>query len=108
MIFSLRELTSKEFEDVCLNNSRDHFSIINPKLNFTLRIYSSGCYYLDQYNNWQSDGLLVILKVYLIQIRNKINFRLDKKPIFIKHNVLQIIFKKKIIINDIQLGITDE
>jgi hypothetical protein len=63
IIFGLRELTSQEFEEICVNNSTKNLSIINKDSNFTsdyyLRIYSSGCYYLDQFNNWQSDGLLV-------------------------------------------------
>ncbi len=63
IIFGLRELTSQEFKDICLNNSTKNFSIKNSNSNFTsnyyLRVYTSGCYYLDLYNNWQSDGLLV-------------------------------------------------
>jgi hypothetical protein len=27
--------------------------------NYQIRIYLSGCFYLDEYQNWQSDGLLV-------------------------------------------------
>ena len=48
VIFGLRELNS---------------SVIDQPSNFTsnyeLRIYTSGCYYLDSNNNWQSDGLIV-------------------------------------------------
>lgn len=27
--------------------------------NYELRTYTSGCYYLDQYHQWKSDGLVV-------------------------------------------------
>jgi hypothetical protein len=60
----LRELNSTEMIDYCIQNSSfvNYFNL-NEENNFTsdfeLRIYTSGCYYLDQYNNWQSDGLLV-------------------------------------------------
>ncbi len=43
--------------------STNHPPITNEQFNFTsdyeLRIYTSGCYYLDQNNTWKSDGLLV-------------------------------------------------
>lgn len=26
---------------------------------YSIRMYTSGCYYLDNQNNWQSDGLTV-------------------------------------------------
>jgi hypothetical protein len=63
LIFGLRELNSTENLHFCSN-----FSIINPPIpnekfhftsNYDLRIYTSGCYYLDENNNWQSDGLIV-------------------------------------------------
>ncbi len=38
IIFGLRELTSIEFDEICLQNSTKNFSI-----------------YLDENNNWQSD-----------------------------------------------------
>jgi hypothetical protein len=34
---------------------------LNFTSNYELRIYTSGCYYLDTNNNWQSDGLVVSL-----------------------------------------------
>jgi hypothetical protein len=70
MIYGLRELTSIEFEDICLNNFKDKFSIENSNSHFTsnyqIRIYTSGCYYLDQFNNWQSDGLIVCFISYFL------------------------------------------
>ena len=63
LIYGLRELTLKEYEDICVKNSSKDYSIGNEGSTFTsnyfLRIYTSGCYYLDRFNNWQSDGLIV-------------------------------------------------
>ncbi|CAF4409745.1 unnamed protein product, partial [Adineta steineri] len=49
----------------CLNNSSINTSLpitdesINFTSNYELRIYTSGCYYLDENNSWKSDGLIV-------------------------------------------------
>jgi hypothetical protein len=63
LIYGLRELNSIEIEYICSNQSIKNLPIINEKFYFTsnyeIRIYTSGCYYLDSNNNWQSDGLLV-------------------------------------------------
>jgi hypothetical protein len=64
LIFGLRELTSTEMNNYCLNNSsKENLSIRNDQSHFTsnykLRIYTSGCYYLDENNSWQSDRLKV-------------------------------------------------
>ena len=63
IIFGLRELNSTEIVDVCSNISMSNPPISNQRSRFTsnyeLRIYSSGCYYLDSNNKWQSDGLIV-------------------------------------------------
>jgi hypothetical protein len=60
IVFGLRELNISEY---CSNTSLDNPPIINERFNFTsnyeLRIYTSGCYYLDENNHWQSDGLKV-------------------------------------------------
>jgi hypothetical protein len=59
IIFGIRELNSTEMIDYCFKNaSLNNFSVINEQSYF-LRIYTSGCYYLDKNNQWQSDGLLV-------------------------------------------------
>jgi hypothetical protein len=62
LIFGLRELNSTEMNDFCSNQSINNPPISDEPFNFTsnykLRIYTSGCYYLDS-NNWQSNGLLV-------------------------------------------------
>lgn len=63
LIFGLRELNSTEMINVCSNPSLLNPPITNEQFNFTsnyeLGIYTSGCYYLDKNNNWQSDGLRV-------------------------------------------------
>jgi hypothetical protein len=63
VIVGLRELNLTEMTHVCSNSSITQPPITNDHFNFTsdyeLRIYTSGCYYLDVNNNWQSDGLVV-------------------------------------------------
>jgi hypothetical protein len=65
VIFGLRELNSTEMNNVCWNSSINKPPITNERVNVTsdyeLRSYTSGCYYRDQNNNWQSDGLVVSL-----------------------------------------------
>jgi hypothetical protein len=66
IVFGLRELNSTETIDVCsITSINSNAPITNEQLNFTsnyeLRIYTSGCYYLDTNNNWRSDGLEVSL-----------------------------------------------
>ncbi|CAF1272127.1 unnamed protein product [Adineta ricciae] len=61
IIFGLRELQPSE--NVCSNFSPTNPPIMDKRMNFTanyqLRIYASGCYYLDSNNQWKSDGLVV-------------------------------------------------
>ncbi|CAF1253004.1 unnamed protein product [Adineta steineri] len=65
LIFGIRELNSTEMNNYCLNNSSINTSLpitdepFNFTSNYELRIYTSGCYYLDENNNWKSDGLIV-------------------------------------------------
>ena len=63
VVFGLRELNFTEMIDYCSNMSIHHLPITNERVNWTsnykLRIYTSGCYYLDQNNIWKSDGLRV-------------------------------------------------
>ena len=75
IVFKLRELTSMEITEFCPKKLNADPPIFNEPANFTLdyelAIYSSGCYYLDQYNNWQSDGLWVrfhFLSLYSIHL----------------------------------------
>ncbi|CAF1390512.1 unnamed protein product, partial [Adineta ricciae] len=67
LIFGIRELSEMELHDYCsatntsFNNNT--LPITDTPCTFTadyaLRIYTSGCYYLDENNNWKSDGLIV-------------------------------------------------
>ena len=65
IIFGLRELNETEMEYYCSNISLhnslpiDFDSPFNFTVNYEIRTYSSGCYYLDANNVWQSDGLRV-------------------------------------------------
>ncbi len=63
LIFGLRELNSTEMDNYCTKNLSSNNLIKNEESSFTsnyeLRIYTSGCYYLDKNNNWQSYGLIV-------------------------------------------------
>ncbi|CAF4385862.1 unnamed protein product, partial [Adineta steineri] len=65
LIFGIRELNSTEINNYCLNNSSINTSLpindepFNFMSNYELRIYTSGCYYLDENNQWKSDGLTV-------------------------------------------------
>lgn len=60
IVFGLRELNST---NDCFNHSITEPSIFNEPFHFSanyeLRVYTSGCYYLDKDNRWQSDGLIV-------------------------------------------------
>ena len=64
MIFGLRELDATEMVDMCSTPS------VTPRLpvtdrratfssNYELRLFTSGCYYLDANHQWQADGLVV-------------------------------------------------
>ncbi len=63
VIFGLRELNSTEMIDYCTHSQLTSPPITNERFNFTsnyeLRSYTSGCYYLDENNQWKSDGLVV-------------------------------------------------
>ncbi|CAF1131898.1 unnamed protein product [Adineta steineri] len=65
LIFGIRELNSIEMNNYCLNNSSINTSLpitdepYDFTSNYELLIYTSGCYYLDENNNWKSDGLIV-------------------------------------------------
>ena len=63
VVFGLRELNSTEMIDICSNKLITDPPITDQRFNFTsnyrLRLYTSGCYYLDKNNQWKSDGLVV-------------------------------------------------
>lgn len=63
VLFGIRELNATEILSFRAKSSSKNLPIIDRKLNFTsnyeLRLYTSGCYYLDKNNNWKSDNLVV-------------------------------------------------
>ena len=63
VIFGLRELNASEKELLCTNQSMIDLPMFNETFRFTsnyeLRTYISACYYLDDQNQWRSDGLIV-------------------------------------------------
>ncbi|UJR25703.1 hypothetical protein I4U23_007054 [Adineta vaga] len=63
IIFGLRELNSTEINQGCFNPSINYLPITNEhyhfSTNYQLRIYTSGCYYLDTNNQWKADGVVV-------------------------------------------------
>lgn len=58
IVFGLRELNPDEncsqASDPPIVNDRSNFTC-----NYQLRVYSSGCYYLDENAQWKSDGMKV-------------------------------------------------
>ena len=74
VVFGIRELNSTEMDAFCSNYQIDEAPPIFDKRatfssNYRLRIYTSGCYYLDKNNNWQSDGVLVSSHDFFRRIR---------------------------------------
>ena len=72
VIFGVRELNSTEIEYWCANHSIGNSPPMSDQpFNFTsnyeLRTYTSGCYYLNSNNNWQSDGLVVSVLIIFIE-----------------------------------------
>ena len=63
IIFGLRELNSTETNTFCSNTPVNTAPLFNEPFHFTsnyqLRLYTSGCYYLDENNQWKSDGVIV-------------------------------------------------
>ena len=64
LIFGIRELNSTEVTNSCSNRTRNQSIPISDipfafTSNYEIRVYTSGCYYLSEENQWKSDGLLV-------------------------------------------------
>ena len=60
--FAIRELNTQEVDQYCQNKTMDLFIVKSPmkfSTNYEIRSYLSACFYLNQHNKWQSDGLLV-------------------------------------------------
>ena len=67
VIFGLRELTANETLTHCYHPSTSQTLPITQQpspftSDYELRLYTSGCYYLDANQQWQSDGLQVTLR----------------------------------------------
>ena len=91
LIIGLRELNASEAIEYCLSGSTsDRLPRSNQPVHFTsnyyLRFYTSGCFYLDSNQQWQSDGLLVIASLLLFVDAWWSRSRLDLRRIFSKHN----------------------
>lgn len=97
IIFGLRELNETEMDYYCSNISLPNYlpidfdSPVNFTVNYEIRTYTSGCYYLDANNVWRSDGLRVS-KLYLLYLHASVSLcRLDQQLIIIKHNAFLLI-----------------
>ena len=99
LIFGVRELTGEELREWCSQPSLSAkgFSVKNERARFSVdyrwRMFSSGCYYLDDQRRWQSDGLLVRLPSSPPLIHHLVCFRLDRKLIFIRRNASSVEMK---------------
>ncbi|CAF0820451.1 unnamed protein product [Adineta ricciae] len=65
IVYGIRELTVTQMDQFCSNqtySSEDLLLFDTPVVfsdNYELLIYQAGCFYLDDNNNWQSNGLIV-------------------------------------------------
>ena len=63
VIFGVREMNASEASRACSNPSNLTPPITDQPMQFTadyaLGVFTSGCYYLDENQRWQSDGLWV-------------------------------------------------
>lgn len=83
LIFGLREMNSSELHELCrLNRTVSSPPIIDQSLPFTanyrLRTFTSSCYYLDEHQFWQTDGLTVRNRRVLFIVRRNVRFRSDR------------------------------
>ena len=79
IVFGIRELNSNETEEYCVKKRLDILPNLQSNFkfswNYSIRLYTSACYYLDQNNFWKSDGLWV---------KNSIDFCSSQRIFFIK------------------------
>ena len=62
IIFAIRELNTQEEKNYCRNQTSNLLIINSPmkfSSNYEIRSYLSACFYLNEQNQWQSDGLIV-------------------------------------------------
>ena len=94
-IFGLRELNETENEQHCLNRSvlNTSLPISDDGFHFTtdyqLRLYTSGCYFIDDNGHWKADGLVVSYwSARWGLYRDRLcGCRLDQQRITTRHNV---------------------
>lgn len=94
LIIGLRELNETEKDQHCLNRSIPIIPINNDAFRFTanyqLRVYTSGCYYIDENGQWKADGLVVSNSfTILIWPPEFLSNRLDQRRIMRRHNVFR-------------------
>ena len=80
MIFGVRELSSVELVNHCLNGSLTApiaDRLFNFSANYELRTFTSGCFYSDSNRQWQSEGLLVSRRTLRTDVSHSCFFRLD-------------------------------
>lgn len=72
LIIALRELNSTEAFNCCHRLPSSNLSCLSTfdepiqfTSNYYLRVYTSGCFYLDFNQRWQSDGLMVINSLFV-------------------------------------------
>jgi hypothetical protein len=79
-IFGLRELHINETIEYCSNSliDIDGPPVNDDELHFTddyrLRLYTSGCYYIDDNGNWQATGLIVRRQEFVRFVDNPCSF----------------------------------
>ena len=93
----IRELREKDKQRLCVVNQSLDSPMIDQMItfssNYDIRIYSSACFYLNQNNIWQSDGLLVSFSTNIFHSSSIFFTRLDHWQIIIKHNVYRHIWQ---------------
>lgn len=80
VVFGIRELNQFELTVYCSDFPTSPPATDQPfhfSADYELRMYTSGCYYLDTTNNWQSDGLLVSMEIYVYSLNGSILIRSD-------------------------------
>ncbi len=80
IIFGIRELNENEIERFCQTKPSDppvRENIVHFASDYEIRSYLSACFYLNENNQWQSDGFVVSLFVKLFLMILLFLFRLD-------------------------------
>lgn len=81
IIYGIRQLNEIERKKFCANKTLERAVFTEPfhfTSNYELRIYQSACFYLDETNQWQSDGLIVRLSNFISLFHSLESFRSDQ------------------------------